>query len=113
MRLRMRTYYGKELYGKDSKKNGACELVKKMEYGIVSQALSIDNRVDDNEFSKLVQEYLKRHSNGTRDLAHTFGVSFSTVKRWASRAGSPHPVMRSLVIAHLNKELKKTSESPS
>lgn len=56
-------------------------------------------------FSELVSEYLKHHTN--RELANEFECAPATVTRWASGVSKPLPGMQKIVTDHIEK-IRKT-----
>lgn len=61
----------------------------------------------DYQFWVLIEHALCTLGISQKDLAHEFGVTMNTVKRWLNRGNAPHPEMRKVVFAYLEKRAKE------
>lgn len=58
------------------------------------------------KLQNLLNDFLKNNPDGVREIAHEFGVSLLTVKRWGEGINFPHAAMCPAVITYLKKRMK-------
>ena len=58
---------------------------------------------DDNDvgFQKIIFAVLDGKFYTVRDLAHAFGTSLPTIKRWRDGENAPHPALRRAVLNYI------------
>lgn len=59
--------------------------------------------VSDEEFVKMIKDFIGDDESKIRELAREFQVSLSSVKRWEDRISLPQQVMRKYVVEVINK----------
>lgn len=53
------------------------------------------------ELHNLLKVFLERNSDGIRELAHEFGVSLTTIRRWVEGKNFPHRAMCPPIIIYI------------